>query len=85
MRVSGGHLCKAEAPTEAAAETLAKPQVLTEGLLQTKKYPSVTNVTAPLCFGKAEKKGAFAYLYLLSFFSLTIAKYELEVNLYISA
>lgn len=32
VRVSGGHLCEAEAPTEAAAETLAKPQVLTEGL-----------------------------------------------------
>ena len=31
VRVSGGHLCEAEAPTEAAAEKLAKPQVLTEG------------------------------------------------------
>ena len=35
VRVSGGHLCKAEAPTEAAAETLSAVW-LTEGLLQTK-------------------------------------------------
>ena len=35
VRVSGGHLCKAEAPTEAAAETVAA-EWLTEGLLQTK-------------------------------------------------
>ena len=32
VRVSGGHLCKAEAPTEAAAETVAAVW-LTEGLL----------------------------------------------------
>ena len=31
VRVSGGHLCKAEAPTEAAAETVAAVW-LTEGL-----------------------------------------------------
>ena len=34
VRVSGGHLCEAEAPTEAAAETVAAVW-LTEGLLQT--------------------------------------------------
>ena len=28
MRVSGGHLCAAEAPTEAAAETLTVPHKL---------------------------------------------------------
>ena len=32
VRVSGGHLCEAEAPTEAAAETVAAVW-LTEGLL----------------------------------------------------
>ena len=31
MRVSGGHLCEAEAPTEAAAETVSAAR-LTEGL-----------------------------------------------------
>ena len=35
VRVSGRHLCKAEAPTEAAAETVAAIW-LTEGLLQSK-------------------------------------------------
>ena len=33
LRVAGGHLCEAEAPTEAAAETVAAVW-LTEGLLQ---------------------------------------------------
>ena len=33
VRVSGGHLCEAEAPTEAAAETVAAVW-LTEGLLR---------------------------------------------------
>ena len=35
LRVSGGHLCEAEAPTEVVAETVAAVW-LTEGLLQTK-------------------------------------------------
>ena len=33
VRVSGGHLCKAEAPTEAAAETV-DCKAMTEGLLR---------------------------------------------------
>ena len=33
VRVSGGHLCEAEAPTEAAAETVSCA-AMTEGLLQ---------------------------------------------------
>ena len=33
VRVSGGHLCEAEAPTEAAAETV-DCEAMTEGLLQ---------------------------------------------------
>ena len=37
VRVSGGHLCEAEAPTEAAAETVAAVW-LTEGLLQAEIY-----------------------------------------------
>ncbi len=46
VRVSGGHLCEAEAPTEAAAETPAKPQVLTEGekeLARKKNYRLCSN------------------------------------------
>ena len=34
VRVSCGHLCKAEAPTEAAAETVGRESA-SEGLLQT--------------------------------------------------
>ena len=34
VRVSGGHLCEAEAPTEAAAETVGRESA-SEGLLQT--------------------------------------------------
>ena len=34
VRVSGGHLCEAEAPTEVAAETVGRESA-SEGLLQT--------------------------------------------------
>ena len=37
VRVTCGHLCEAEAPTEAAAETVAC-EAMTEGLLQTEIY-----------------------------------------------
>ena len=64
VRVSCGHLCEAEAPTEAAAETVAAVW-LTEGLLQTKTnqkakfenklvfptIPQSTSLTAPFTQG----------------------------------
>ena len=47
VRVSGGHLCEAEAPTEVAAETVAAETVaavwLTEGLLEIEAYLQIKN------------------------------------------
>ena len=42
VRVSGGHLCEAEAPTEAAGETVAAVW-LTEGLLEIEAYLQIKN------------------------------------------
>ena len=42
VRVSGGHLCEAEAPTEVVAETVAAVW-LTEGLLEIEAYLQIKN------------------------------------------
>ena len=58
VRVSGGDLCEAEAPTEPAGENqVAKSLILTEGeivLLFTKSLPQSASQTAPSSEGAEE-------------------------------
>ena len=48
VRVASGNLCEAEAPTEAAAETL--PRIAAEGLLQTADFYSLPGFIMRLLF-----------------------------------
>ena len=57
--------CRAATKGDRHCQWLAKPQVLTEGLLYTKKYPSVTNVTAPLYFDLRQKEGSLWFVHTL--------------------
>ena len=61
--MSGGHLCEAEAPTEAAAETVAAVW-LTEGLLEIEAYLQIKNYICKISvavqiFARSYEEGIF--------------------------